>query len=182
MEKTSHISIDKKSIKNKELKKAGQVLATAIINNNKKDGAKELKSYSPEDLKVVKDGFAETVLMNIRIPLYINSDNKLPLLKDAFAYISDKKKIYEVVFEQLEQLFEKFNEDIQNLSSALKEQYMPILQQKQQQLMEQTGQGIQLEPEQDPEFMELFKNNRHALEEQYNTVIHQAKDELRKLV
>ncbi len=182
MEKTSHMTIDKDLLKKKELKKAGQHLASAIINNGEKKGEEKLKSYSPKDCISVKEGFADTIISNIRLPLYIDIDNKLNILKKTFTLISEKEDIYELVFNQLEQLFEKYNEDLQNLLEGLKEQYMPILMQKQQQLMEQTGQNISLEAEQDPEFVELLKKNRSSLENQYNEVINQAKEELRKII
>ena len=59
---------------------------------------------------------------------------------------------------------------------------MPVLRQKQQQLMQQTGQNVQLEPEQDPEFLEILSKNRKALEDQYNNVIALAKAELIKII
>lgn len=182
MEKTADMKIDKEKLKQKELNKKGQILASSILNGNEKDGVSKLKSYSSEDKKYIIEGFVETLLSNIRLPLYINSDNKLEILEKTFAMISDKKEIYNLVFTQLQQLFGKFIEDIQNLSEGLKQQYMPVLMQKQQQMMQQTGQNIQLEPEQDPEFMELLSRHRKELEAQYNTVIAQAKSELTKII
>jgi len=182
MEKTADLTIDREKLKQNELKKAGQILASSILNKSEKDGEAKLKSYSSEDLIFIKQGFGDAVIANIRLPLYINSDNNLTLLEETFAMIADKEEIYSLLFSQLGQLFEKFKEDIQNLSDGLKQQYMPVLMQKQQQLMQKTGQNVQLEPEQDPEFMEILSKNRKALEEQYNTVITQAKDELKKLL
>lgn len=182
MEKTADLAIDREKLKQKDLRKKGQILASSILNRTEKDGESKLQSFSSEDLNYVKEGIVETVIANIRLPLYINSDNNLELLEKTFSFISDKEEIYSVIFDQLKQLFEKFIEDIQNLAEALKEQYMPVLMQKQQQMMQQTGQNVQIEPEQDPEFMELLSKNRKALEEQYNTVIAQAKTELSKII
>lgn len=182
MEKTADLKIDKKKLKQNELKKEGQILASSIINGNEKDGESKLKAYSSEDLKSISEGFADVILSNIHLPLYINSENNLQLLKDSFALISTNEEVYSLIFEQLNQLFGKFKEDIQNLSDALKQQYMPVLQQKQQQRMEQTGQNVQIEPEQDPEFLDLLSKHRKELEMQYNTVITQAKAELSRII
>ena len=182
LEKTADLEIDREKLKQNELKKAGRILASSILNNSEKNGTSKLAEFSSEEFPLIKEGFGKALLSAIRLPLYINSENKLELLEKTFALISEKEEIYTLVFNQLNQLFEKFIEDIQNLSEGLKQQYKPILMQKQQQLMQQTGQNVQLEPEQDPEFMELLSKNRKALEEQYNTVIAQAKAELKKII
>jgi len=182
MEKTADMAIDREKLKQKDLKKKGQVLASTILNNTEKKGEAKLHSYSSDEIQFVKEGIGETVISNIRLPLYLNSENNLEILEKIFSLISEKEEIYSLVFDQLRQLFEKFIEDIQNLSESLKQQYMPVLMQKQQQLMQQTGQNVQLEPEQDPEFMEILSKNRKALEEQYNNVIAQAKAELQKII
>jgi hypothetical protein len=182
MEKTADLKIDKEKLKHNELKKKGQILASSILNGKEKDGGSILKDFRADEMKSITEGFLETLLSNIRLPLYINSDNNLKILENAFALISDKEEIYSLVFNQLEQIFDKFKEDVQNLSEGLKQQYMPILMQKQQQIMQKTGQNIQIEPEQDPEFLELLSKHRKELEGQYNRVIAQAKSELIKIV
>jgi hypothetical protein len=181
LEKTEGLTVDKEKLKQKDLREQGQKLASGIINGTEKNGEK-LQEFKSEDLLFIKEGFAETILSNIRLPLYINSDSNLERLKKAFAHITEKEEVYSLVFNQLEQLFGKFVEDIQNLSEGLKQQYMPVLQQKQQQIRQQTGQDIPLEPEQDPEFMEMLSKHRKSLEQQYNEVIAQAKTELKKIL
>ncbi|MBN2655891.1 MAG: hypothetical protein JXR86_02425 [Spirochaetales bacterium] len=182
LEKTEGLSIDREKLKQKDLKEKGQRLASSLISGAEKEGEEKLKEFSAEELPYIKEGFAEIILSNIRLPLYINSDNRLDQLEAAFALISERDDIYRLVFSQIGQLFEKYVEDIQNLSEALKQQYMPVLRQKQHQIRQQTGQDIALEPEQDPEFMELLSRNRRALEEQYSEVIAQAKAELKKVI
>ncbi|MBB6481050.1 DUF6657 family protein [Spirochaeta isovalerica] len=182
LEKTEGLSVDREKLKQKELKESGQKLASSIINGTEKEGKEKLSKFPEGDILFIKEGFAEILLSNIRLPLYINSDNRLNQLEEAFALISDREDIYKLVFSQLQQLFGKYVEDIQNLSEALKQQYMPVLRQKQQQIRQQTGRDIPIEPEQDPEFMELLSQNRRALEEQYNEVIAQAKAELKKVI
>ncbi|MBI9099570.1 MAG: hypothetical protein JEY91_13890 [Spirochaetaceae bacterium] len=182
MEKTADMAIDRDMLKQKELIRKGQILASSILNKSEKDGAAKLQTYKGKDLIYVKKGMGETLLSNIRLPLYLNSEDNLPIIKETFSLISKKEEIYSLVFSQLKELFEKFLDDIQNLTEGLKQQYMPVLRQKQQQLMQQTGQNVQLEPEQDPEFLEILSKNRKALEDQYNNVIAQAKAELIKII
>ena len=182
MEKTADMAIDREKLKQKDLRKKGQILASTILSNTEKEGAAKLQFFSSEEIRYVKEGIGETVISNIRLPLHINSESNLEILEKTFSLISDKEEIYSLVFDQLKQLYVKFIDDVQNLSEGLKQQYMPVLMQKQQQLMQQTGQNVQLEPEQDPEFLEILSKNRKALEEQYNNVITQAKAELQKII
>ena len=182
MEKTADMAIDREKLKQNDLKKKGQILASTILNNNEKDGKEKLNQYDDQERPFVMEGIEDTLISNIRLPLYINSESNLELIEEIFSLISDKEEIYSLIFNQLNQLFAKYIEDIQNLTESLKQQYMPVLMQKQQQMMQQTGQNVQIEPEQDPEFMELLSKNRKALEDQYNTVIVQAKEELKKVI
>jgi len=182
LEKTEGLTVDREKLKQKDLKEKGQKLASSIINGSEKEGEDKLKDFPEADLPFVREGFGEIVLSNIKLPLYINSENRLDQLEEAFSLISDRSDIHNLIFSQLKQLFDKYVEDIHNLSEALKQQYMPALRHKQEQIRQQTGQDIPIEPEQDPEFMEILSQNRRALEEQYNEVIAQAKAELKKVI
>ena len=182
LEKTEGMSFDRDKLKQKDLKEQGQKLASAIIGGTEKEGREKLKAFDTGDMPFIKEGFGETLLANIRLPLYINSDTKLDVLNECFSMVSDREDIYGLIFEQLKQLFQKYIEDMEHLAEALKEQYLPILKQKQQQVRQQTGRNIPLDPERDPEFMDILSRNRKALEEQYSEVIVQAKAELKKIL
>ena len=121
MEKTADMAIDRDMLKQKELIRKGQILASSILNKSEKDGAAKLQTYKGKDLIYVKKGIGETLLSNIRLPLYINSEDNLPLIEETFSLISKKEEIYSLVFSQLKELFEKFLDDIQNLTEGLKQ-------------------------------------------------------------
>lgn len=182
LEKTEGLTVDREKLKQKELSDKGRKLASSILAGTEKEGAAKLEAENREDYPFVKEGFAEIVLSSIRLPLYLNSDNRLDTLEECFALISDREDIYGLVFGQLKQLFAKYVEDTENLIEALKQQYMPVLKQKQEQIRQQTGRDIPIEPEMDPEFMEILSRNRKALEDEYNQVIVQAKAELKKVL
>jgi hypothetical protein len=63
----------------------------------------------------------------------------------------------------------------------MKQQFQPMLEQKQTQMRKQYGQDFVLRPEQDPEFIKLLQQNLKQLSTQYQQALDDAKGQLREL-
>jgi predicted patatin/cPLA2 family phospholipase len=83
---------------------------------------------------------------------------------------------------QFADLFKQYLENFSHLEEELKKQWEPRLRQKEQQLRQQTGQEINMTPEQDPEFVQVLNDQLKRLEDQYAGVIKQGKDQIKQLV
>ncbi|MFA6681946.1 MAG: DUF6657 family protein, partial [Sphaerochaeta sp.] len=83
---------------------------------------------------------------------------------------------------QVEGFFSQYLQNQEDLITRMKEQFAPHLEQKQAQLRQQYGPNFVLHPEQDPEFMKLLDKNLLQLDEQYNGILDQAKDQIKELL
>ena len=68
------------------------------------------------------------------------------------------------------------------LISKLKEQFQPMLEQKQEKMRQQYGQSVQLSLETDKEFLKIAKQNLDRLIAQYEDTLKGAKEELKALL
>ena len=105
---------------------------------------------------------------------------KLVPLEGALALVSGKKKDSAQMFDQIRQLFSQYLSNLDQLEESLKQQYEPQLRQKEMQMKQQTGQDIRISPEQDPEFMDLLSKQLSRMDQQYNDVLKQAKEQIRQ--
>ena len=181
MEKTADLKTDKAAVKKKEITREGKVsLSQYLENPEKSEISEKLKYYKGEELEWFKSGALDTILANLTLPRLEADLDKMVPLEGAAALISGKKRDISDLFDQLKQLFSQYLSNLDQLEDGLKQQYEPQLRQKEMQLKQQTGQDIRLSPEQDPEFMDLLSKQFSRMEQQYNDVLKQAKDQIRQ--
>ncbi|QEN08841.1 hypothetical protein EXM22_12875 [Oceanispirochaeta crateris] len=181
MEKTADLKADKQVVKKNTQIREGRVSASQYMDNPANADLKEkLKSLKGEELEWFKTGAAEAFLANLTLPRIEADVSKLPALSDALGVLTGKKKEIEEMFGQLEQLFTQYLSNLDHLEESLKKQYEPQLRQKELKMRQQTGQSVQLTPEQDPEFLQLLSDQMSRMDQQYNEVLKQAKDQLKQ--
>jgi hypothetical protein len=181
MEKTADLKTDKTALKKKEINREGKVsLSHHLDNPGKSELVEKLKFYKGEELEWFKSGAMETILANLSLPRLEMDLEKLVPLEGALAVVSGRKDDSSQMFDQIRQLFSQYLSNLDQLEESLKQQYEPQLRQKEMQLKQQTGQDIRLSPEQDPEFMELLSQQLSRMDEQYNDVLKQAKEQIRQ--
>lgn len=180
MEKTADLQVDKAALKKNELTREGKISASGHLDNPAKSELKDrLKSYKGEEQKWFLNGAVETVLANLTLPRVEADLNRLAPLAETLILLKGDKRQVNGLFDQLRQLFEQYLANMDHLEEGLKQQYEPQLRQKEMQLRQQTGQEVRLSPENDPDFMKLLAEQYGRMEQQYEEVLKQAKDELR---
>ncbi len=181
MEKTADLKTDKKAVKKNMLTREGKVSVSSFLENpEKSEFIDKLKHYSGEELEWFKSGAMDTVLANLTLPRFEGDLDKLPPLNAALSVISGKKEESDSMFDQLKQLMSQYLSNLDQLEEAMKQQYEPQLRQKEMQLRQQTGQEVHLTPEQDPEFLKLLSEQISRMDQQYNDVLKQAKEQIRQ--
>jgi hypothetical protein len=181
MEKTADLKADKSVIQKKDITRKGKISASSYLEEPQKSDLKDqLKSYKGEELEWFRSGAMDTVLANLTLPQVEADLDKLEKLENALILLTGEKKQTAAMFDQLRQLYQQYLSNMDQLEEGLKQQYAPQLRQKEMQLRQQTGQDIHLTPEQDPDFIKLLSEQYGRMEQQYNEVLKQAKDELRK--
>ncbi|MDC7241014.1 MAG: hypothetical protein PQJ50_11710 [Spirochaetales bacterium] len=181
LEKTAGLKTDKKAVKKSSLTREGKVsVSTFLENPEKSDFIDKLKFYKEEEQEWFKSGAMDTVLANLTLPRFEADLEKLTPLNAALSVISGKKEESDSMFDQLKQLFSQYLSNLDQLEEGMKQQYEPQLRQKEMQLRQQTGQEVHLTPEQDPDFLKLLSEQISRMDEQYNEVLKQAKEQIRQ--
>lgn len=185
LEKTASLEADPVKIRRDMKIKEGRQLAANLlmdIDVKKEDTQKKYEAYPKEDKPLIKEGMALALLSNLALP-------RNPLFKEDFldilalgAIISDGDEQVTSLLTQVEGFFSQYLQNQEDLIERMKEQFGPHLEQKQAQLRQQYGPNFVLRPEQDPEFMKLLDKNLAQLDEQYNAILDQAKDQLKELL
>jgi hypothetical protein len=181
LEKTDTIKSDKSALIAAEGREEGKKLASAFFQNPGMDLAKELKGISPEKLSAVKDGFFQVVLANLTLPRDEEEIKKLDPIAAALGILVESKGRINTLKTQLSQFFSQWLDDKNHLDEALRQQFEPILRQKEAQLARQIGRSVKIDPKTDPDYLKAWSKNMGNLESQYGNALAQAKKDLAEL-
>ncbi|MDY0289728.1 MAG: hypothetical protein RBR15_12960 [Sphaerochaeta sp.] len=185
LEKTATLEADPVKIRRDlKIKEGRQIAATFLmdIDVNKEDTQAKYDAFPEEEKQTIREGMALTLLSNLALP-------RTPLFKEAFpnllalgTIIAEGDEQITSLVSQVEGFFSQYLQNQEDLITRMKEQFGPHLEQKQAQMRQQYGPNFVLRPEQDPEFMKLLDKNLAQLDEQYNAILDQAKDQLKELL
>lgn len=181
LERTEDVHADPQKIQHDNLFKEGRQLAGSFltdIDSTPEELEKNLSSYDKEQLATIREGIATTLLFNLTLPQddgYKAGIQKLRALGRTIDQQADE------LLEQLDGFFGQYLEAQDHLVERMKQQFQPMLEQKQTQMRKQYGQDFVLRPEQDPEFIKLLQQNLKQLSTQYQQALDDAKGQLREL-
>lgn len=185
LEKTEHITIDPEKIRHDEWIKKGRQLAGSYLNNIDRtieEATTDYEACTQEEKPAVTEGIRIAVMQNITLPVDDYYHDRFVKTRNLAELISVEKSQVAAVFDQLQNLFSEYIQMQDMLLQRLKEQYQPILEQKQAQYRQQYGQNITLQPEQDPEFIKLLQQHYKQMESQYQQAMEEAKQQLSALL
>lgn len=184
LEKTESVESNPERIEEEKYTQEGQRLISKYLFE---------KAYSLDDIQekitsaqgsrksYLLAGIAHALVSNISLPqndLYVES---LGSIKEAIESLTPCDDVKEQ-FAELDRFFQQYLEQTEQLQKSLAQQYAPKLRQKQQQLAKQFGAMVELTPEQDPEFIDLLSKHRQQLDDQYQQVLDNFKDQLREMI
>ena len=185
LEKTETLEADPVKIKHDLKVKEGRQLAAAYlmdIDVTKEETKEKLETYSGEEKKAVQEGFALTLLSNLALPRNANFKESFTKVLDLGSIIAQEDTQITDLLSQMEGFFSQYLQNQEEMIERMKQQFAPHLEQKQAQLRQQYGPNYNLRAEQDPEFMKLLDKNLSQLDDQYNNILLQAKDQLKVLL
>lgn len=182
MERTADIKSDKSSVRNNELKKAGQKIASDFMDSatpKPKEMQTAIKEYKGKEKQIVEKAAVEILLSHISLPRDETFQERLSFVEDGLKALIGKDHQLSSLLQQISQFFSQFLQHQEQLTEQVKQQYEPQLRQKQQNLTRQYGYEIELKPEQDPEFNQLLQRHMQQLEQQYQDALNQVKEQIR---
>ena len=181
LEKTRNVKSDPKTVEAHEHRNVGKRLATRLQEESDFDLKKELKKYSSERRDWVEEGFFQVVLAAISLPTSEEELERLNTLHDGLAVVLGKGKDLDYLFQQVHGLFKQYLDNRQQLIEQIRSQYAQRMRQREQELSRQYGTQVQMDPASDPEFSKTLQDNLGRLQEQYQGVLEQVRDELSRM-
>lgn len=181
MERTEGIKADKSSIKAHETKLKARKTVSDFLSepgNKELDLGKYLKKLPGDEKKWAMEGMSEILSANLVLPKDDSYKERLSAVSQAYSAICKERRQVAHIFAQIEQFFEQYLQNRDQVQQSLETQYAPQLQAKQKELAKQFGAEVQLSPMQDPEFVNLLQKNLARLEKQYQEALNQVKAQL----
>ncbi len=182
LEKTESVESNPEKIQEEAMTKEGQRLISKHLFEKavSMDELKEaLDKHSGNERRYLISGMAQAVISNISLPQDETYSQRLDEIKEIVMSLTEDNEAAEH-FAQLDQFFQQFLQQLQQLRSSLEQQFAPRLRQKQQQLAQQYGSMVELTPDQDPEFIETFNKHRQQMEEQYQGPLDGFKEQVKE--
>jgi hypothetical protein len=181
LERTESVKSDKESIELFELKREGKKLAGTFLENPDETNLEEtIKKYPKDKQGALKQGMFDVLVSQIRLPATQDDIPKQDAVGKAIQFLVNDRRFGQL-FGQLVQAFERYLAEVDQFDQAIRRQYAPKLRQKEEELARRLGRAVQLDPFQDPEFVNFYNQNMNALKGRYEEAIEQVRDQATKL-
>jgi hypothetical protein len=181
LERTESVKSDKESIELFELKREGKKLAGTFLENPDETNLEEtIKKYPKDKQGALKQGMFDVLVSQIRLPATQDDIPKQDAVGKAIQFLVNDRRFGQL-FGQLVQAFERYLAEVDQFDQAIRRQYAPKLRQKEEELARRLGRAVQLDPFQDPEFVNFYNQNMNALKGRYEEAIEQVRDQAAKL-
>jgi hypothetical protein len=177
LERTESVKSDKESIELYELKREGKKLAGAFLENpDEKKLEESLKKYPKDKQEALREGMFDVLVSQIRLPTHQEDLAKQEAVGKAIQLLVNDRRFGQL-YGQLVQAFERYLSGVDQFDQAIRRQYAPKLRQKEEELARRLGRAVQLDPFQDPEFVNFYNQNMNALKARYEQAIEQVRQQ-----
>lgn len=181
LERTESVKSDKAGVEQFELRREGKKIAGAYLEApEEKPLEAALKRFPKDKLEPVRRGVLDILIAQISLPSAREDLARLETVgKGLHTIIGDKK--FSSMFQQLVQALDRYLSEVDQYDKAIRQQYAPKLKQKEDEIARRTGRRMQIDPMQDPEFIQFYNQNMGALKERYQTALDQVRAQASQL-
>jgi len=179
LEKTESVKSDKSSIDQFEARQKGKKITNGYL-AGEIDLQEELKKAQEGIKESFKKGIFDVLISQITLPSKKNDENTLEKLEKGFSAII-KNKEFSAMFKQLVMIFGQYKQEAAQYEKMVLQQYAPKLRQKEEELSRRLGREIRIDPMQDPEFTAILNQHMSALKDNYEQVVEQAREEIKRM-
>ncbi|NCD05475.1 MAG: hypothetical protein EOL97_05100 [Spirochaetia bacterium] len=181
LEKTESLNIDVDKINKNNSIKLGRRICGLYLNDIDYTLEKFKKEYNEaKDKAATKEGIVNNLLINLTLPSDLSFESTLDKINDIISEISDNSDEIINTINQVKEFFKQYLNHQDDLVNQMKEQFAPVLQQKEAQLQQQYGPDFRYSAEQDSEFMKLLDDNLKRLDQQYNETLDNVKEKIKQ--
>ncbi len=142
-------------------------------------GEEDLSSFAslPEqDRQTVKKGIILVLLRNIVLPREVGENSSSQKAMEGLLVLHPGPNDLNQVFSEMKSILDRFLDHKKQLRGQLEEQFAQQMEMMEQNLSQQTGVRMNLQPSQHPKFAEEWQKIQIELKEQYGRALAQYKD------
>ncbi len=183
LERTESIEIDEEKLAFDEAVKTARAIAGKYLNvdeEGQEDIFSELQAI--KDQKAMKEGVVMTVVQNLNLPSDTVLTDRYERIGKLASSVSGNNAQVNELMGQLIAFIKQYPEHRKQLLEQLKEQFAPMLQQKEEEFKAKYGQSVTLSAESDPEFVKIAQGQLDKLSKQYNETLEGAKAQLKAML
>lgn len=156
--------------------KDGMRLGAAYFRDEITDLAQKIAEYPEQDRKHVQKGTVQTFLRNIVLPR--DEDQQAPAEKAMQGLLEVGQSAGDLlrVFGDMKKILDQYLQHKEQLKEQLEGQFAQQMEMMEQNLAQQTGMAMKLEPSQHPKFQEEWQRIKTEMNEQYGQALDQHKE------
>jgi hypothetical protein len=178
LERTKSVVVNKESVEANKFQKEGKSLVSKFLDDTTVNLGEGLKKYDKKQVQWVKEGIFQVLLANLVLPQEQLALKKARRVGEAFFLVIRDKRLLKSIFTQLESFYEEYIGEKERLRESLVQQYTPRLRQKEEELSKKMGGPVNIDVNSDPEFVSLLRKALSQLDDRYQAVLNQVKDQL----
>jgi hypothetical protein len=179
MENSKSIEANKELVESNRLRDEGKKLVAKVLEDAALDVKMAFKEFTGPSLKLVKEGFLQSLLANLVLPIDELAMKDTKRVGEAVsAIVSDTRKV-SMIFSQLDGFFKEYLGERKRLLEAVERQLAPRMKKKEEELSRQMGRPVKINPAADPEYQSMIRQYLSQLDAKYGEVLEGAKEEIR---
>ena len=178
LERTKSVEVNRETIEANKFQKEGKSLISKLLDDPSVNLEASLEKYDGKQAQWVKEGMFQVLLANLVLPQDQIALKKARRIGEAFFHVMGNKRNLKNIFAQLDSFFEEYIGEKERLREALAQQYAPRLKQKEEELSKKMGGPVNIDVNSDPEFVSLLRKTLNQLDDRYQAVLNQAKEQL----
>ncbi|MEW6446490.1 MAG: DUF6657 family protein [Bacillota bacterium] len=181
LERISKMNLDSVDVSSMEYVPKGSAAAAQFLWDKDFDLLAELKKYNEGVRGYVREGMEDALLRNIQLPKDESAQDNNRRAMDGLLAIKKDKSALKQIFTELEYLFNYYIQAVEHTYANLKESFAARLTHAQQALERQLGTKVRVDVERQPGFLEEWHRIQGQLDAQYEPVLSEQKEKIRRL-
>jgi len=181
LERTKDIKSDPEALRRHEARETGKRLFAQLVKDPGFDLKNALKETPKEQRSWVREGLFSVVKSNITLPQTEADLDRVAVMETALAELVGDRGALKELLKQVRQFFQQYLDDRKQIFDSVRRQYEPRIKQKEQQLAQQYGRPVKLDPASDPEYTRAIQDHLEQLDGQYRKVLQQVNEHIQTL-
>lgn len=181
LERTKDIKGDPEALARYEAKQDGKRLLAKLQEEPEFDVKKAIKGVPKDRRQWVREGLFEVLLTSLNLPTDQGDLDRLDAVERGLGGLIDDRRSLSHLMEQVRGLFKQYLDNREQLIESIRSQYEGRVREREQQLAQQYGRQVRLDPSSDPEYQKAVHHHLGQLKSQYDQVVTQVRDQLRSM-